>query len=223
MYIDLVSVLFLEELFDAQIIETSYGRITPSRSSNASAAVIISTDTADFALTQENFKDLSAGPFLTGNLVSFSGNLAIDNLTQTLTDSHKFSQLTPILPGVEYIKNGDENFDLIFSSQQNAFAMNYVDQGGLSTFSLDFFSGLTNVGSTGFVTASTNAAEFIGFISTVAFDRVEIRETDTGDGSGGPNELFQFFTAEAISGPGALSVFGIGLLGLGFLRRRKAA
>jgi len=106
--------------------------------SNASAVIITSTDTADFALTQENFADLSAGLFQTVNLVSFSGNLQVDNLTGTLDQSHKFTEVEPLLAGVEYLKNGDENFDLIFSSQQNAFAMNYVDQGGTSTFNLDF-------------------------------------------------------------------------------------
>lgn len=192
--------------------------------SGASAAIITSTNTADFALTPENFQDLTNGSFQTGNLVSFSGNLAIDNLTGTLFNSHKFSSLTPLLSGVEYIKNGDEDFDLIFSSQQNAFAMNYVDQSAVSTFSLDFFDGATNVGSTSFVTASINSAEFIGFVSTAAFDRIEIRETDTG---GGSNELFQFFTAEsniqAVPAPAPLAIFGLGLIALGYGRRRKVA
>ncbi len=191
--------------------------------SNASAVIITSTDTADFALTQENFADLSAGAFQTVNLVSFSGNLQIDNLTGTIDQSHKFTQGEPLLAGVEYLKNGDENFDLIFSTQRNAFAMNYVDQGGLSTFSLNFFDGATNVGSTSFDTASINAAEFIGFISTTLFDRVEIRESN---GSGGPNEVFQFFSAESninLPEPGALVVFGLGLIGLGYARRRRAA
>jgi hypothetical protein len=188
--------------------------------SSASAVVITSTNTAQFNLTAENFADQSAGPFVTADLVSFSGNLSIDNLGSTLANSHKFSQLTPLLAGVEYIKNGEEDFDLKFTSLQNAFAMNYVDQSAISTFSLNFFDGLTNVGSTSFVTASINSAEFIGFSSSVAFDRVEIRETDTG---GGTNELFQFYTAEAVPEPGALAIFGLGLLGLGYMRRRKAA
>ena len=189
--------------------------------SNASAVIITSTDTADFALTQENFADLSAGLFQTVNLVSFSGNLQVDNLTGTLDQSHKFTEVEPLLAGVEYLKNGDENFDLIFSSQQNAFAMNYVDQGGTSTFNLDFFNGATNVGSTSFVTASINAAEFIGFVSTTLFDRVEIRESNSG---GDLNEVFLFFSAEStIPEPGSLVVFGLGLIGLGYARRRRAA
>ena len=44
----------------------------------------------------------------------------------TSTNSTNFT-LTPLLSGIEYIKNGEEDFDLIFSCQRNAFAMNYVD------------------------------------------------------------------------------------------------
>ncbi len=97
--------------------------------------------------------------------------------------------------------------------------MNYLDDGDVSTFSLNFFDGLTNVGSTSFVTASIGSAEFIGFISTVAFDRVEVRE----DIGGLTNEAFQFYSAEAVPEPGSLAIFGLGLLGLGYMRRRKAA
>jgi len=71
------------------------------------------------------------------------------------------------------------------------------------------------------VTASINAAEFIGFVSTTLFDRVEIRESNSG---GDLNEVFLFFSAEStIPEPGSLVVFGLGLIGLGYARRRKAA
>ena len=70
------------------------------------------------------------------------------------------------------------------------------------------------------MTSSFGTAEFIGFTSTVAFDRVEIREDD---GTNNTDEFFQFYSAEAISEPGSLAVFGLGLLGLGYMRRRKTA
>lgn len=58
---------------------------------NASAVVFTSTNSADFVLTKENFQDLTAGAFQTGNLVSFSGNLTIDPLGTTLATSHKLT------------------------------------------------------------------------------------------------------------------------------------
>ena len=75
----------------------------------------------------------------------------------TSTNSTYFT-LTPLLSGIKYIKNGEEDFDLIFSCQRNAFAMNYVDQSAVGTFSLSIFDGAANVGSTSFVTASINRA-----------------------------------------------------------------
>lgn len=190
--------------------------------SSVSAAVIISTDASDFHLTSESFPTTA---FTNSNIVSVSGNITLDNADGVgtggdNTGSHGYSNFTGALTGDEYVLNGDENFNLIFSSQQTAFAMDYVDTSIASTFNLTFFDGASNVGSTSFVTSSFGTAEFIGFTSTVAFDRVEIREDD---GTNNTDEFFQFYSAEAISEPGSLAVFGLGLLGLGYMRRRKTA
>jgi len=191
--------------------------------SSVSAAVIISTDASDFNLTSETFPNTG---FTNSNIVSVSGNITLDNAVGVgtgvgdFTGTAAYTNFTGALSGDEYVLNGDENFDLIFSSQQTAFAMDYVDASIASTFNLTFFDGASNVGSTSFVTSSFGTAEFIGFISSVAFDRVEIREDD---GTGNSDEFFQFHTAEAVSEPGSLAVFGLGLLGLGYIRRRKAA
>ncbi|MBK17454.1 MAG: hypothetical protein CMM52_01265 [Rhodospirillaceae bacterium] len=188
--------------------------------SNASAAVITSTDIADFNLTSESFA--TAG-FSNSNLVSVSGNLTLDNaegIGNPATGTAGYSNFTGALSGDEYVLNGDENFNLIFSSTQTAFAMDYVDASIASTFNLTFFDGASNVGSTSFATSSFGTAEFIGFISTVGFDRVEIREDD---GVGNTDEFFQFYAAEAVSEPGSLLIFGLDLVGLGYARRRKAA
>ena len=188
--------------------------------SNASAVVISSTNTAQFNLTLETFPGGVSAPFTNDPITSVSGNITVDNADFLPTTAQaKFTENFAALSGLEYIISGDENFDLSFSSHQNAFAMNYLDDADVSTFSLNFFDGLTNVGSTSFVTASIDTAEFIGFISTVAFDRVEVREV-----SGGlTNEAFQFYSAEPVSEPGSLTVFGLGLLGLGYIRRRRTA
>jgi hypothetical protein len=186
--------------------------------SNASAVVISTTNTAQFNLTLETFPGGVSAPFSNAPVTSISGNITVDNADfLPATGSAKFTENFAALSGLEYIISGDENFDLRFSSQQNAFAMNYLDDADVSTFSLNFFDGLTNVGSTSFVTASIDTAEFIGFISTVAFDRVEVREI-----SGGlTNEAFQFYSAEAVPEPGSLAIFGLGLVGVGYMRRRK--
>ncbi|MEM7541767.1 MAG: PEP-CTERM sorting domain-containing protein, partial [Pseudomonadota bacterium] len=65
-----------------------------------------------------------------------------------------------------------------------------------------------------FTTSSFGTAEFIGFISSAAFNRVEVRENDGGANS---DEFFQFFTATAVPEPTtlALMVGSLGLLGFG--------
>tara|TARA_B100000676_G_C17352191_1_gene471474 strand:- start:97 stop:333 length:237 start_codon:yes stop_codon:yes gene_type:complete len=66
--------------------------------------------------------------------------LGASNASAAIITSTNFTDfpLTPLLSGIEYIKNGEEDFDLIFSGQQNSFAMNYVHQSAVRTFSLRF-------------------------------------------------------------------------------------
>lgn len=189
--------------------------------SNASAAVINSTNPLDFDLVAEDFPLTG---FTNANITSVSGNLTLDNaqgtgLPATLTAG--YLNFTGAMPGNEYVLNGDENFDLIFASSQTTFAMDYLDASIASTFTLNFFDGLTNVGSTSFTTSSFGTVEFIGFTSTVAFNRVEVREND---GANNSDEFFQFYTeAVSIPAPGALLIFGLGATGLVCMRRRRTA
>jgi hypothetical protein len=189
--------------------------------SNVSAAVINSTNPLDFNLVAEDFPLTG---FTNANITSVSGNLTLDNAQgtgQPATLSAGYLNFTGAMPGNEYVLNGDENFDLIFSSSQTAFAMDYLDASIASTFTLTFFDGVTNVGSTSFTTSSFGTVEFIGFVSTVAFNRVEVREND---GASNSDEFFQFYTtAISVPAPGALLIFGIGAVGLACARRRWAA
>lgn len=189
--------------------------------SNASAAVVNSTNPLDFDLVAESFPVTG---FTNANITSVSGNLTLDNAQGVglpATGSAGYLNFTGAIPGDEYVLNGDENFDLIFSSFQTAFAMDYVDASIASTFTLDFFDGVTNVGSTSFTTSSFGTVEFIGFTSTIAFDRVEVREND---GASNSDEFFQFYTTEtSIPAPSGLLIFALGTVGFACARRRRAA
>jgi hypothetical protein len=100
--------------------------------------------------------------------------------------------------------------------------MDYLDTGINSIFTLTFFDGVTNVGSAAFTTgAPFNTVNFVGFISDTAFDRITVREND---GSNNTDEFFQFYSAtEAapVPEPSSMLVLGLGIVGLGLLRRYK--
>lgn len=190
----------------------------------AVAAVIVSTNRADFTLTWETFPDTG---FDHADIVSDSGKITLDNAQDVgnpATGLHAYTEFSSFLPGAEYVLNGDENFDMVFSTLQLAFAMDYVDHSTDSLFTLTFFNDGFNVGSTSFTsTTPFNTPKFIGFISDAKFNEVEIREND---GTANSDELFQFYTASPAVVPepstlaGLLSLGGMGLIGR-WLRRRK--
>jgi len=190
----------------------------------ANATVIVSTDPGDFATTLEAFPVTG---FSNNNIVSSSGNITLDNAQGIGNPATTTAAYTnwggSILSGTEYVMSGDENFDVLFSSLQTAFAMNYEDDSISSIFTLTFFNGVSNVGTASFVTTSFNTDNFIGFISDTDFNKVTVRENDGGSNS---NEYFQFYTATpavSVPEPGTLALMGLGLAGLGFRRKRQAA
>ncbi|MBV1877706.1 MAG: hypothetical protein KUG79_08695 [Pseudomonadales bacterium] len=190
---------------------------------SSNAAILVSTDTADFNLTAEVFNTTPLGT--NANLVSTSGALSLDNASGIgtvgdITGTHGYQDFNSTMVGTEYVLNGDENFDLLFSGTQTAFAMDYLDDNIVSIFNLEFFLDSTAVGATSFTTSAAqfDTVQFIGFSSTAGFNKVQIREDD---GTGNANEFFQFYTATAVPGPSSLILFSSALLSLGFMRRRK--
>jgi len=193
--------------------------ITLSPLSNA--AIIYSTDVTDFDLTLESFPTTG---FTYADIVSNSGNITLDNAVgvgNPATTNHIFTEWGGSgMVGQEYALSGDENFNVSFSSLQNVFAFNYEDDSVASTFTLTFFNGATNVGSSSFVTSSFDTTEFIGFISDAEFDLVQVRENDGGFNS---NEYFQFYTATVkVSEPAPLAIMALGLMMLGLRAKSKA-
>jgi hypothetical protein len=185
-------------------------------SSRTQAGMIVSTNPSDFVLTSQPF---AYSDFTTNDLTSLSGAITL-NVAIGIGDpapvDHGYQEWTSALAGDEYVLNGDESFNIVFSSLQSAFAFDYVDESVSSSFTLNFFNGVTNVGSTTFSTSAPfGLANFKGFKSDTLFDRIEVREDD---GSNNSDEYFQFYTATAVPEPSSLFLL-TSMIGLVSLRR----
>ena len=185
---------------------------------------VVSTNTGDFNLTSVGFDQVPSS--VTNDLVSTDASVTLSIATvgvgDPTTTGHYYTTWTEFLAGNEYALDGDENFDIIFDAPQSAFAMDYLDPGIVSTFTLTFFNGATDLGSTSFITdPSGDTVRFIGFISSSNFNKVTVREDD---GNSNSDEFFQFYkatSASAVPEPTSIAMWGLGALGLVLARRKR--
>jgi hypothetical protein len=138
-----------------------------------------------------------------------------------------------LLPGFDLAISGPEDLDIIASGPVSALGLPIVEPSVSgeatdtcnttpcidSTFSATLMNGSVTVGSFTF-NPPNDVRSFIGVSSTIPFDRLIIRETVGSN----ENEYFgPVFTAAVVSvpEPSTLALLGVGLLGLGFVGRRK--
>ncbi|MEX5729877.1 hypothetical protein Ga0609869_003230 [Rhodovulum iodosum] len=195
---------------------------------SAQAATTLYTDVASFtagtgatAQPALPFVGVFTGSETVGDLTftNVSGNTIINDTTWST-----------LIPGREVAISGREDLDIGFAAPLSAFGF-YAHEPSTSTgvtdgcnttcvpslFSLTLYSGAATVGSVAFNIPDDTLA-FFGLSSTLAFDRVELRET-TGTAD---NEFFGgFYTAPAqVPVPPAAPLLAMALGGLALLRRR---
>jgi hypothetical protein len=148
--------------------------------------------------------------------------------------SSAFFTLAPNFLG----RSGNENFDIAALTTMYAFGFTIYEPTSSaaingcnftcvdSTFVVTLFSGASEIGSLT-IQPLDNAFDFYGFYSSDAITSVTIRETvGTPD-----NEFFgrfytgttQLGTETSVPEPATLGLLGLGLAGVGFARKRKAA
>lgn len=200
------------------ITKTLMATLLTCSSTFTHASIVQSNNQADFNLVAEAFL---FSFFTFSNLNSQSGSLTLQTASgigSPATAEHGYQDFTGLLSGNEYVLNGDENFDILFSAPTKAMAMDYVDTSVTSLFTLTFYNGVSNVGSSVLNSNVFNTARFVGFSSDVAFDRVTVREND---GVSNSDEFFQFYSATAVPEPGMAGLLALGLSSLLGLRRRR--
>lgn len=153
------------------------------------------------------------------------------------TNNHGFVNFNSVMPGREYAISGPENFRMSLSSPVTAFGMDIVEPtcfgcagSGINGpfvnsrfrfFIQDIANGLGTLATVDF-SPPNNTLAFFGFTSTLAFDRIVVREIS----GASENEFFNNFVSSETFGlptPTGILLILTGLLALGYVSARKRA
>jgi MYXO-CTERM domain-containing protein len=203
-------------------------------------AILLTAAQAQAAVTAFSDKALFLGstgatvvtaPYYDGGFNSYSGpwgSIVSGGVTFTqVTGGLYMGDATTRLPGGEISINGREEMNLALASPAYAIGFDFVEPEHDplvnapfvdSTFTIGLFKGSTAVGSFSF-NAPNDSASFAGALSTVAFDRVRIRETVGGI----ENEFFGQFYASVLPSvpePSSAALWLVGVAALAWGRRR---
>ena len=199
-------------------------------STHSQAAMQVFSDKATFmaqtAATEATAPYIDAGFNLFGAGASslVSGSVTFTSASGLLYMGDASTRLA----GAEITLDGIESVDLALAGPVHALGFDFVEPQNDplvnapfvdSTFTVSMFKGAAPAGSFSFNVANDSAA-FVGVWSTLAFDRVQIRETTGGI----ENEFYgQFYTGTLapVPEPTTLLLWMAGLTGLAARRRRQ--